>query len=668
MLPLPTRLVLVTVVYLTALASTSMAATANTIVDDSPSPPILLSGDPEQNPIVHLGSVDRTITVRTTPLCPYDVHLDGQWQGSIAASDGKVYFGTSSHAPHTSALFMQYDPATGLVHRLSSLNEITHEDPGYYRPQGKLHSAVIEYNGYLYFSTYYGYEGGGYPGGHGIRYKLGSFEANGVAKFDDMGIPRNGGTIYTATTIDPLNGVMYVNSDNYIYSCPTNGVPDNGTFTWTNRGYSTGTCFYHFTDGLSNLWTAPFYTNGQLCKVPAVGSLVAYPAAMPISRRPDNLAQDPMWCYQGFSWIGRIDQDHWVFWMMYDCFFWMFDCNEARQGHFAEGQAYKKICRIGVTGLDTCMYGHTIYWLTSARRWYSRCQYLGPNDPDTTWYNYTGDDKAKDHRLMSLNLDDPRLTAPGFDPNYPDPNIFTDWGRLVDQDGRTPYRAENGCCDGKHIYIVGDWRNLPTDPNNWHTLKALYADIDGGYQQIWRGQFFGVINLPNQPPQVSLPANITAAMPSAANPGAVALSAAVSDDGQVSPLACTWSVLSAPANGTVAFTNANQASTTASFDRSGAYQLQLDANDGALHTAATMTVTVQLDPRGDFDSSGMTDGSDFLTWQRNYNHGTAASGAPIVDANFGDPNYAKANGDANGDGKVDGQDFLIWQQDYMYGH
>ena len=62
------------------------------------------------------------------------------------------------------------------------------------------------------------------------------------------------------------------------------------------------------------------------------------------------------------------------------------------------------------------------------------------------------------------------------------------------------------------------------------------------------------------------------------------------------------------------------------------------------------------------------DGQDFLIWQRNYNHGTAASGAAIVDANFADPNYAKAHGDADGNGKVDGQDFLIWQQDYSYGH
>ncbi len=150
----------------------------------------------------------------------------------------------------------------------------------------------------------------------------------------------------------------------------------------------------------------------------------------------------------------------------------------------------------------------------------------------------------------------------------------------------------------------------------------------------------------------------------------MALNATVSDDGLPagSAVVVSWSVLTAPTNGMVSFTNANAAATTASFTRIGTYTLQLDANDNSMHTALTMTVTVQEDPRADFDKNGVVDGLDFLAWQRNYNHGTAASGAPILDANFNDPNYAKANGDANGDGKADGQDFLIWQQDYVYGH
>ncbi len=96
--------------------------------------------------------------------------------------------------------------------------------------------------------------------------------------------------------------------------------------------------------------------------------------------------------------------------------------------------------------------------------------------------------------------------------------------------------------------------------------------------------------------------------------------------------------------------------------------LNLHASDSNLDANATCQVVIAEDPRGDFDGLNNCDGTDFLIWQRNYNHGKAGSGAPIVDANFNDPNYARKNGDANGDGKVDGSDFLIWQQDYVYCH
>ncbi len=203
-----------------------------------------------------------------------------------------------------------------------------------------------------------------------------------------------------------------------------------------------------------------------------------------------------------------------------------------------------------------------------------------------------------------------------------------------------------------------------TIPAGIHTLRLCFDTGD------FNVDYFTVASTTpiNQAPAITMPANVITSMPGAASAGAVALNATVSDDGLANPVVFTWSVLSAPANGVVTFTNATAAGTTASFTRVGAYTLQLDANDGALHTAKTMTVTVQLDPRADFDKNGVVDGLDFLAWQRSYNHGTAASGAPIVDANFNDPNYAKANGDANGDGKTDGQDFLIWQQDYVYGH
>ncbi len=173
------------------------------------------------------------------------------------------------------------------------------------------------------------------------------------------------------------------------------------------------------------------------------------------------------------------------------------------------------------------------------------------------------------------------------------------------------------------------------------------------------------------PPLISMPGAITVSMPAAAAPGSVSLNASVSDDGLPNPpgaVTVTWSLLAGPQNGIASFTNAHAASTSAGFNRVGTYVLRLHADDGNQTADANLAVTVLIDPRADFDKSGNVDGSDFLIWQRSYNHGAPGTGAPIIDSNFSDPNYAHSHGDANGDRKVDGTDFLIWQQDYVFSH
>ncbi len=146
-------------------------------------------------------------------------------------------------------------------------------------------------------------------------------------------------------------------------------------------------------------------------------------------------------------------------------------------------------------------------------------------------------------------------------------------------------------------------------------------------------------------------------------PLSLSLSGSVSDDGLPAYPGTTvtrWSITSGP--GKVTFANAGALSTSATFTAYGTYILRLTASDSILPACDELTVRIKRP--GDFDGSGLVDGSDFLIWQRNYNHGTVASHEPIVDANFSDPNYANAHGDANGDGRVDGSDFLIWQRNY----
>ena len=81
--------------------------------------------------------------------------VDGQWQGIIAASDGKTYFSFSSHGPKTNAQFYRYDPKSGKVEHLADVGVWCGytDSPGKYNAQGKIHSNIYEYRGKLYCTT-----------------------------------------------------------------------------------------------------------------------------------------------------------------------------------------------------------------------------------------------------------------------------------------------------------------------------------------------------------------------------------------------------------------------------------------------------------------------------------------------------------------------------------
>jgi hypothetical protein len=92
----------------------------------------------------------------------------------------------------------------------------------------------------------------------------------------------------------------------------------------------------------------------------------------------------------------------------------------------------------------------------------------------------------------------------------------------------------------------------------------------------------------NQAPTVDAGTNQFIALPT----NTAGLDGTVSDDGwpRDSTLTQTWSKDSGP--GTVTFANANAVDTTATFSTSGTYVLKLSANDTALTTTDTVTVTV----------------------------------------------------------------------------
>ena len=103
--------------------------------------------------------------------------LDGQWQGTIVASDGNVYFGGGSHNLELGAALFRYEPKSGKVAILKeNITTACGEDPRKTPPQGKIHSPVVEHDGWIYFGTHpanYTEQGRkAYPGAHLVGYQL----------------------------------------------------------------------------------------------------------------------------------------------------------------------------------------------------------------------------------------------------------------------------------------------------------------------------------------------------------------------------------------------------------------------------------------------------------------------------------------------------------------
>jgi len=137
---------------------------------------------------------------------PHDF-VDGQWQGIIAASDGRTYFGVSSHSPDRNAQFYRYHPATGKVEHLIDVGEWCGDGKlvGRRNTQGKIHSNIYEADGKLYCSTTSAHATLEHPyrGGHFLCYHLKT------GKFEDLGLyPSKGGGLLTMV-YEPVFGRLY---------------------------------------------------------------------------------------------------------------------------------------------------------------------------------------------------------------------------------------------------------------------------------------------------------------------------------------------------------------------------------------------------------------------------------------------------------------------------
>jgi len=90
------------------------------------------------------GAFAQQQSVKSFPSNVYSLSLDGQGEGIRYASDGNIYFASSSQSAHHGAAFFKFEPAVQRLSRLApDITTICGEDPPT-NPQGKIHATIQE--------------------------------------------------------------------------------------------------------------------------------------------------------------------------------------------------------------------------------------------------------------------------------------------------------------------------------------------------------------------------------------------------------------------------------------------------------------------------------------------------------------------------------------------
>lgn len=187
--------------------------------------------------------------------------------------------------------------------------------------------------------------------------------------------------------------------------------------------------------------------------------------------------------------------------------------------------------------------------------------------------------------------------------------IFGPYSGKLDNSGEKLELSRPGTPDGDVPYIVVDRINYqpnapwPTTPaGTGPSLTRILPNVYGNDPVNWKAgpnkgnpgtDNSGV----NQSPIVSAGASKIITLPTTG----VTLNGIVQDDGLPVPaqLTSTWSIVSTPDGGDVAFGDINAPTTTATFTLPGVYVLKLTGNDGTFSTESTVQITVNQAPTAD---------------------------------------------------------------------
>jgi hypothetical protein len=399
-------------------------------------------------------TADKTLAVESFALNKYARVLDGQWQGIGVASDGNCYFGSSTHAHNHGAAFFRYDPrAKELKLLCEDITKICGEDPTKTPPQGKLHSDIVEANGWLYFAThlanYWPEAEAAYTGAHVIGYELAS------GKFRDLGIVRRNYSIYSGVQVDAKRKKLYV----FVTSFNEPEAKKDGSHLYridleSGRKEELGMVkaggphgsFHLFVDGRGDCWFTIGRDNGTLC--------CARLATGKIDRWENVLPDPSAGADRAWHWAQPLpDGKRCAFTLMDGNKLWIFDADQFSRD---PSKGFQVVQDIGYSYLGMALAKNRVYYIQRAGR-------------------KKGHQNASDHHLLSVALD-PK-TAPAI----------IDYGLIVDRAGRQPWRIPGLTADGQgNVFMVGDWNLLAGETG------TLRHDKGDQYKELRRGEFFAV--------------------------------------------------------------------------------------------------------------------------------------------------------------------------------
>lgn len=422
---------------------------------------------------------------------------DGQWQGMAVASDGNCYFGSSTHAKSHGAGFHKFDPRT--YKHTMIVEDMTYLCGEQNLPfqQGKIHSPIVECDGWLYFCTHlsnYWKEGiEAYPGAHVFGYEMAT------GNFRDYGIVKERYSIYSAIAVDPVLKKLYVFSVPFVpelyksdgchlmsIDMVTGEKKDCGKVVDGRLGAS----FWFFVDKDSNLWFTLWKRNysyendfGNLyCYNPEADSIKIYDNVLPkgqlIDGTPVSETRNEQRAWTWLSPFPGRDKCYFIQGTLGggDERLWIFDPSK----DIVSGEAFEPVAYIGSSYFETAVGGDRLYFcqyedLEDARTIFSEDE--REIDPDSPEYV-----ERKIH-LRSISLIDEG-----------EHREIKDHGPLIDQDGRQALMIMSMAADNDgHVFVYGSWR-----PKSFKeaTLQYLLFEYPNGdlYRLLKRGEFFAVIN------------------------------------------------------------------------------------------------------------------------------------------------------------------------------